>query len=335
MGDNSKVVVVEGPPAIGKSAFARSIAEELEMKYFPMVTDDHIFINHYGFDMREMNKELPPHMHHFDMKSFIKDPKHEKVIVLQYLLWSRRFKQYSDALAHLLNTGQGVVLDRCVYSDPVFNDTFVEVGYIKKHERAALQKMKNKVMENLMKPHLVIYLDAPVSVVEANLKKRGRGEEKVWTREVLEKLENIYTHSYLKTISEHAELLAYDWSTPGDAEVVVEDIERIDFDRFDHQDPKMEDWRIKEDWDWNEKRWDFTTRIQKMQKQILNTPTLDTPQLDIAGEDAEAYERAYEKIPGQKYQTGFNTEFGDKILFKEPMLWVERWPDHDPALKTK
>lgn len=38
-----------------------------------------------------------------------------------------------DALSHLLNTGEGVVLDRCVYSADVFTDTLVEVGLISKH----------------------------------------------------------------------------------------------------------------------------------------------------------------------------------------------------------
>lgn len=109
-------------------------------------------------------------------------------------------------------------------------------------------------MHELMKPHLIVYLDAPPSVVEANLKKRGRGEEKVWTKEALEKLERNYKHGYLKSITEHAELVAYDWSTPGDAEVMVEDIEKIDFDRFDIHDPKMADWRLMESWDWSERR---------------------------------------------------------------------------------
>jgi hypothetical protein len=39
-------------------------------------------------------------------------------------------------------------------------------------------------------------------------------------------------------------------------EVVVEDIERIDFDNFDKYDPKMKDWRLPSEWDWN------TARIQ-------------------------------------------------------------------------
>lgn len=37
-----------------------------------------------------------------------------------------------DALAHLLSTGQGVVLDRCVYSDFVFAEAMASQGYISK-----------------------------------------------------------------------------------------------------------------------------------------------------------------------------------------------------------
>lgn len=42
----------------------------------------------------------------------------------------------------------------------------------------------------------------------------------------------------------------YDWSDGGDAEVVVEDIERIDFTKYDEQDSKMKDWNksLEEDW---------------------------------------------------------------------------------------
>jgi NADH dehydrogenase (ubiquinone) 1 alpha subcomplex subunit 10 len=37
-------------------------------------------------------------------------------------------------------------------------------------------------------------------------------------------------------------------------EVVVEDIERIDFDRFDKYDLKLKDWRLPSEWDWNTAR---------------------------------------------------------------------------------
>lgn len=123
-------------------------------------------------------------------------------------------------------------------------------------ERECLNVLVKRHMGDLMKPHLVVYLDASPEVSAANLKNRGLGEERVWNKEILERVAHHYKYDYLKKISEHAELVAYDWNTPGDGEVMVEDIERIDFDRFSIHDPKMEDWRLKDEWDWAEKRWE-------------------------------------------------------------------------------
>jgi len=328
MGENSKIIVVEGPPAIGKTALAKSLAEELEMKYFPMVTADSFYINEYGHDHRAADKDLPWHLKSFDEKDFIKNPKCEKTIHLQWVLWYEKFHQYMDAMAHLLNTGQGVVLDRCVYSANVFADTLLEMGYINKQDRKMYQKYQDRVMHVLMKPHLIVYLDAPVSVVETNLKNRGRGEEKVFNRELLEKLEYNYKHCYLKTITQHAELLAYDWSSPGEAEVVVEDIERIDFDRFDIHDPKMEDWRMKREYQWSEKRWEVTEQQQVILSSALCTAVYDVPALLVSGEDNQVWEEAHNKIPGTRYQYGFNADMGDTgFLFRvKPHLRV--WKDH-------
>lgn len=50
--------------------------------------------------------------------------------------------------------------------------------------------------------------------------------------------------------STHAELLIYDWSDEGDADIVIEDIERIDFNRFDKDSTQMEDWRFELEEDW-------------------------------------------------------------------------------------
>lgn len=72
LNENSTVIVVEGPPAVGKSAVARALAEELEMKYFPMVTSDSYYINRYGYDMRQLDSKLPPNLQSFDENAFLK-----------------------------------------------------------------------------------------------------------------------------------------------------------------------------------------------------------------------------------------------------------------------
>ena len=55
--------------------------------------------------------------------------------------------------------------------------------------------------------------------------------------------------------SVHSEVLVYDWSKGGgDSEIVVEDIERIDFDQYGTYDKKLQDWRRYDKWDWNNNR---------------------------------------------------------------------------------
>ena len=55
-----------------------------------------------------------------------------------------------------------------------------------------------------MKPHLVIYLDVPVSKVQENIKKRnkyGESNGKALTAAFLEDMEEIYKTKYLPSIS--------------------------------------------------------------------------------------------------------------------------------------
>ena len=43
--ENSKIVVVDGPPAIGKTEFAKGLAEEMGMLYMPPANMDDYYIN--------------------------------------------------------------------------------------------------------------------------------------------------------------------------------------------------------------------------------------------------------------------------------------------------
>jgi len=49
---------------------------------------------------------------------------------MQFALHNLKFEQYVDALAHVLNTGEGVVLERSVYSDPAFVEAMHRCGYM-------------------------------------------------------------------------------------------------------------------------------------------------------------------------------------------------------------
>ena len=130
--ENAKIIVIEGPIACGKSAFAQELAEQLDMKYIPQPTMDDYYILYSGYDLRQHDDELPSIVRSFDHRKFCVNPTDPKSCIYQINMMFLRFFQYVDALAHLLNTGQGVILERSFYSDYVFARAMFENKYISK-----------------------------------------------------------------------------------------------------------------------------------------------------------------------------------------------------------
>jgi NADH dehydrogenase (ubiquinone) 1 alpha subcomplex subunit 10 len=307
------VIVVEGPISSGKTAFAKELAADLEMHYVAQPTLDEIYINPYGFDMRTLDPEMPPDTRSFDVKNFCLTPNGKLTAQFQIRMMMLRYSAYVDALAHLLSTGQGVVCNRSPYSDYVFVETMFKNGYLSKGARSLYYDLRAHTITELLKPHLVVYLDVPVSKVKENIKKRGVDYEvksKVFNDQYLTDMENIYKQRYLKEITQHAELLVYDWTNGGETEVVVEDIERIDFDRFDHYDPKMKDWRMPTEWDWCEMRMRFTDGKCDLMN-YFNVPRFDVPELITQPDDHKKWYDIWFNAPGMKYSYGFNKDMGD------------------------
>lgn len=168
LNDNSKIICVEGPIASGKSKFAKELAEELEMLHVPEATMDLMYINSYGYDMRKLDPQLPENCRSYDVVNFCKDPKHPLAAFFQIRMYMLRFEQYVDSLAHLLSTGQGVVLERSCYSDMVFLEAMHRHGYISKGARSVYHELRQNTIDELLRPHLVIYLDLPVDAVKVS-----------------------------------------------------------------------------------------------------------------------------------------------------------------------
>ncbi|KAK9711472.1 Deoxynucleoside kinase [Popillia japonica] len=290
--ENSKLIVVEGPVAAGKSKFAQELADELEMLYFPEANLDMIFTNEYGYDLKQLDPQLPETCRSFDL--------------LQYTV---KYSQYIDALAHILSTGQGVVLDRCVYSDFVFAEAMCSKGYISREVRSLYYELRKNSIGELLRPHLVIYLDVPVNKCLENIQKR-----------------NISYEKNSPDISYSAELLVYDWSHEGEVEVIVEDIERINFNRYDEQDPKFVDWRYS-----REEMFAYLRNKYSDGKNFLmtylNVPRFNIPELLIEAEDAKLALEIYDNAPGNEYAPGYNSSMGDtSILFKSKLPLRETLP---------
>ncbi|KAH8284330.1 hypothetical protein KR018_001882 [Drosophila ironensis] len=342
--ENSKVICVEGPLAAGKTKFAEELAEELDMQYYPAVDLDQIFINPYGFDMRKLDHQLPPSCRSYDVKNFCLDPNHDLAAQFQIRMYMLRFSQYIDALQHVFSTGQGVVLERSPFSDFVFMEAMFRQGYLSRGARSVYNEIRQNTIGELLKPHLVIYLDLPLESVKKNIKTRNVDYEvqsKVFSDAYLRDLEQLYKQQYLKDIGGHAELLIYDWTAGGETEVVVEDIERINFEQYemDPHSKKLRDWRFPLESEWCEARIKYCHEKPDLMN-YFNVPRFDVPELLRNADDSKVFRDVWYSVsvplsiprfkltrrtfqaPGMKYRPGYNADVGDSGLLTKTKIGV-------------
>ena len=220
--ENSKLIVIDGPPAAGKAALAKELADELDMLYIPAPTMDKFLINVYGYNLRQIDHLLPDSCKSYDETDFLKNPTDIKASRMRYSKLILRYKQHLDALGHILSTGQGVVMDRSPFSDHVYTEAMAKHGFCNKNCKSMClstletiehlffllvlkfyYEARNNAMFALWQPHLVIYLDVPVAEVRRRIEARNRPFEKdspASSPEYLQTLEHVYKTTYLNTI---------------------------------------------------------------------------------------------------------------------------------------
>ncbi|MEE6490819.1 hypothetical protein FKM82_016016, partial [Ascaphus truei] len=127
-GEHSKIITVDGNLASGKSKLAQQLAEKMGMRYFPE-PDEH-YLNKVTGDGRILPSKFSGSC---SLQQFYDDPTcpDGNAYRLQFWMYNVRVMQYIDALAHLLSTGQGAVLERSPFSDFVFLDAMYKNGYIR------------------------------------------------------------------------------------------------------------------------------------------------------------------------------------------------------------
>ncbi|XP_020290204.1 NADH dehydrogenase [ubiquinone] 1 alpha subcomplex subunit 10, mitochondrial isoform X2 [Pseudomyrmex gracilis] len=318
--ENSKIIVVDGPIAAGKSEVAAKLAEEFEMVYVPPPSFDDYYINPYGYDLRTLDDRLSPGAQSCDIQKFLTNPHHVNVPMFQLNFLQFRYDQYITVVLHLLSTGQGVVLNRSFYSDVVFAKAMANAGYLRPQALKFYQETARFTHLEMMRPHLIVYLDVPVDTVKERIKKRGIPYEvnsKVLTTDYLQDIENTYKQDYLKNAATHSHVLIYDWTKKGDISTMVEDIEMLNFD-YDKKEKKMRDWTFENVQELRRKRWLCINRdflhVDYMRYD------LSCPEMHYTPEEDKEIEDIMRIVPGEKYLKGFNPDQGDKVLWK---VWDE------------
>ncbi|XP_017758984.1 PREDICTED: NADH dehydrogenase [ubiquinone] 1 alpha subcomplex subunit 10, mitochondrial isoform X2 [Eufriesea mexicana] len=318
--DNSKLIIVEGPPAVGKTKLCEEIAKEYGLLYMPPPTHDEIFINPYGFDVRSINSKLPPSFKHHDLNDFLKDPYHELTAVFQLGYFLMKFEQYLNALLHILASGQGVVLNRCIYTEAAFMHAMYNAGYISKPVVNNFERMRLNTFKFLLKPHLVIYLDASPEVTLERIKQRGNINEinsKVFTINYLSDLENATKQTCLGWLSSQTEIVTYDWNKAGNNMDIVYDIEQIDLEE-DTSKQKFYDWLFS-----NSEH--IIDCMALYQDKILIYNNIDgyieseiPSELYSCTEERDEYDKEMEKIDSEQYLYGYNPKYDKIPIIKRP-----------------
>lgn len=288
--ENTKVILVEGGLGVGKGKFGRRLAHELGMRFYPEPHLDDIYIRRDGFDYRSLNWMLPEDARYPDIKLAYMYPHCRSIVGLASYMYHMRYWTYMEALTHLFNTGEGVVIERSPWSNEVFLDAMWKCGYglIDKPARDRLLRIKRETIWDLFRPHLVIYLDVPPEVQLQRVKDRKIDWEvnsEMTNLKYIQTMDDIYKDQVLPELANHAELLMYDWTEPGDLDLVIEDIEKLDYDKYVERGDKMEDWRMfwAEDFDYWRRLY-TSHRVEFYCE--FNQETWDVPSLEMTDEQA-------------------------------------------------
>ncbi|XP_073330102.1 NADH dehydrogenase [ubiquinone] 1 alpha subcomplex subunit 10, mitochondrial [Pagrus major] len=297
----SKIISVDGNLASGKGALAQKLADKLGMLYMPEADT---------FYLDKMTGEKEPLPVDFNgmcsLEKFYTDPKAAdgNSYRLQLWMYAMRLLQYSDAIEHLLTTGQGVILERSPFSDMVFLEAMFKHGYIRKECVQHYTEVKGISICEFLPPHLTIYVDLPAEEVQKKLKQSGKAYLQNVPLSYLKSIEDSYKKSFLPQISETTELLAYDATQAQDVERVAEDIEYLKFNKGP--------WLEQDDVSYHHMRM-FVEDKQRVAT-LTHIPRF-LPEITIGAHDYDEKYYAYRSLPGKKYARGYNADVGDKYIW--------------------
>lgn len=160
-----RIVVVAGNIGVGKTSLAERIGARLGWRTdFESVSDNPYLPDFYA-DMRTWSFHL------------------------QIYFLGHRAQQYLNAA----RDPRSVIFDRSIYEDAyIFARALHHLGNLSERDYLAYRRLFNLVMEPLPRPHLLIYLKAPVPVLMERIRRRARNIETGISAEYLSLLDTFY-----------------------------------------------------------------------------------------------------------------------------------------------
>ena len=161
--NQAKYIVVEGPIGVGKTSLVRILAQELNARTVFEVVEENPFLSSFYSDRQK---------HAFQTQLF-------------FLL--SRFKQQQDLF-------QQDLFHKFTVSDYFFAKDRIFAGLtLDSNELALYERIYSLLQPRIVKPDMVIYLEARLDVLLAQIKKRGRAFEKMFDADYLTQVCSAYT----------------------------------------------------------------------------------------------------------------------------------------------
>lgn len=134
------ILVVEGNISAGKTSLCRDLAKILNYKLFlePTITNPYL-------------------------AKFYEAPK-VWALPMQIWLLKQRYVTYLEAMNHVSTHGEGVILDRSIFSDWVFAEKNRIDGNICSEGFSYYMKLRSQMLGHLKSPDCIVYLDVDASV---------------------------------------------------------------------------------------------------------------------------------------------------------------------------
>lgn len=288
LGENSLIITVEGNFGSGKSQFAQKLAKDIDfVSAKEPDLDRHLFQLSNGSNVREIVNEYVGDNERFHVDSleeWHRAPSFKNTIFMQNSFYSIRWMQTRTALLHLMSTGQGVILERSVFSDTVIGQALYDHNFISDEAyRFYLRDLVESTLHELWRPHVVIYLDRTPEECLKNIKNNGKPfekESKIYTLDLLKSVEKNYKNVFLPQIRNHLHVLSYK-SDELDTEKVIDDLERLDFE----DQHKFNDWRIRKEMTINAYRRFLSNYTDCLKLLTSATSFIDVPEYLLNGED--------------------------------------------------
>eukprot|EP00003_Mantamonas_plastica_P023229 TRINITY_DN4138_c0_g1_i1.p1 TRINITY_DN4138_c0_g1~~TRINITY_DN4138_c0_g1_i1.p1 ORF type:complete len:348 (+),score=120.65 TRINITY_DN4138_c0_g1_i1:419-1462(+) len=202
--ESARIVIIEGNISAGKSTLTRQLGKLTGFKEF-----------------------LEPTLNNTYLEKFYEDPK-KWALTMQVWLLRQRYKIYVHALKYVLETGNGVILDRSIFSDSVFaeqntiDENIDSVGY------EYYKALRAQLLDNLPIPHVTLYLDTSAEVCYNRIHDvRARDFEEGIPLAYLAGLNKCYLNFVEQMKETGSSVVAIDWNDFGDVETIAEQVKEM------------------------------------------------------------------------------------------------------------